>query len=113
MCGFIVWLGIAISHYRFRKGYLLQGNDLNDLPYRAKWFPFGPIFAFTLCLLITLGQNYQAFIGGGDGIDWAGLAATYISLPLFLVIWWGYRLKNKTRFIPYEEMNVRSAREDE
>lgn len=22
MCGFIVWLGIAISHYRFRKGYI-------------------------------------------------------------------------------------------
>ncbi|MCY1457487.1 Lysine-specific permease [compost metagenome] len=113
MCGFIVWLGIAISHYRFRKGYLLQGGDLNDLPYRAKWFPFGPIFAFTLCLLITLGQNYQAFIGGDNGIDWAGLAATYISLPLFLAIWWGYRLKNHSRFVPYEEMNVRSAREDE
>ncbi|KES20536.1 gamma-aminobutyrate permease [Pseudomonas sp. AAC] len=109
MCGFIVWLGIAISHYRFRKGYLLQGGKLEELPYRAKWFPFGPLFAFALCLAITLGQNYQAFVG--ETIDWTGLVATYVSLPLFLVIWWGYRLKNGSRFVRYEEMDVTSGRD--
>lgn len=110
MCGFIVWLGIAASHYRFRKGFLAQGGRLEDLPYRAKWFPFGPLFAFTLCLAITLGQNYQAFIG--ERIDWAGLAATYISLPLFLAIWWGYRLKHGSRFVRYEDMDVRAGDDD-
>ena len=30
MCGFIAWLGIAISHYRFRKGYLAQGGRLRQ-----------------------------------------------------------------------------------
>ncbi|VTO24895.1 Lysine-specific permease [Klebsiella variicola] len=25
MTGFIAWLGIAISHYRFRRGYVMQG----------------------------------------------------------------------------------------
>ena len=105
----IVWLGIAISHYRFRKGYLLQGGKLEELPYRAKWFPFGPLFAFALCLAITLGQNYQAFVG--ETIDWTGLVATYVSLPLFLVIWWGYRLKNGSRFVRYEEMDVTSGRD--
>jgi lysine-specific permease len=104
MCGFIAWLGIAISHYRFRKGFVAQGGNLEALPYRATLFPFGPVFAFVLCLVITLGQNYQAFIG--ERIDWAGLAATYISLPLFLMVWWGYRLKNGSRFVRYEEMNV-------
>ncbi|WP_028629955.1 amino acid permease [Metapseudomonas resinovorans] len=107
MCGFIAWLGIAISHYRFRKGYLSQGGRLEDLPYRAKLFPFGPLFAFILCLAITLGQNYQAFFG--DRIDWAGLAATYISLPLFLAIWLGYRLKKGSRLVNYAEMDVRGG----
>lgn len=104
MCGFIVWLGIAISHYRFRKGYVLQGGKLDDLPYQAKWFPLGPVLAFCLCFAITLGQNYEAFVG--DTIDWAGIAATYISVPLFLSIWWGYRLKNGSRFVRYEDMDV-------
>lgn len=102
MTGFIAWLGIAISHYRFRRGYVAQGNDVNDLPYRSKFFPLGPIFAFVLCLIITLGQNYQAFLA--DRIDWYGAAATYIGIPLFLVIWFGYRLKKGTRFVKYSEM---------
>ena len=69
MTGFIAWLGIAISHYRFRRGYVAQGRNLADLPYVSPFFPFGPIFAFALCLIITLGQNYQAFLQ--DRIDWA------------------------------------------
>ncbi|MDC5224773.1 amino acid permease [Acinetobacter baumannii] len=105
MCGFIVWLGIAISHYRFRKGYIAQGYKLEDLAYRAKFFPFAPWFAFILCSVIILGQNYQAVLGGK--IDWIGLLSTYISLPLFLVIWLGYKWKNKTKLIPYDQMDVK------
>ncbi|XPE70046.1 hypothetical protein ACNKHP_03605 [Shigella boydii] len=60
--GFDRRLGIAISHYRFRRGYVLQGHDINNLPYRSGFFPLGPIFAFILCLIITLGQNYEAFL---------------------------------------------------
>ena len=100
--GFIAWLGIAISHYRFRRGYVLQGNDINNLPYRSGFFPLGPIFAFVLCLIITLGQNYEAFLK--DTIDWGGVAATYIGIPLFLVIWFGYKLAKGTRFVRYSEM---------
>lgn len=63
---------------------------MNDLPYRSGFFPLGPIFAFVLCLIITLGQNYEAFLK--DTIDWGGVAATYIGIPLFLLIWFGYKL---------------------
>ncbi|MBP9643378.1 MAG: lysine transporter, partial [Budvicia sp.] len=65
-------------------------------------FPLGPIFAFVLCLIITLGQNYQAFLQ--DNIDWYGVAATYIGIPLFLSIWFGYKLVKKTKFIHYKDM---------
>lgn len=102
MTGFIAWLGIAISHYRFRRGYVSQGRNLKDLPYLSGFFPFGPIFAFVLCLTITLGQNYQAFLK--DTIDWYGVAATYIGLPLFLIIWFGYKLSRKTKVVKYSEM---------
>ncbi|QZN97306.1 amino acid permease [Symbiopectobacterium purcellii] len=102
MTGFIAWLGIAISHYRFRRGYVQHGLDLNALPYRSGFFPIGPIFAFVLCLLITLGQNYQAFLQ--DNIDWYGVTATYIGIPLFLLIWFGYKLSRGTRIVKYEDM---------
>ena len=102
MTGFIAWLGIAISHYRFRRGYVLQGRDVKDLPYRSGFFPLGPIFAFVLCLIITLGQNYEAFLK--DSIDWGGVMATYIGIPLFLIIWFGYKLAKGTHFVRYSEM---------
>lgn len=111
MTGFIAWLGIAISHYRFRKGYLAQGRDLSALPYRASYFPFGPVFAFVLCLIITLGQNYQAFME--ERIDWLGVVATYIGLPVFLGIWLAYRLKTGSRFVRYSEMKFDTPRIDE
>ena len=102
MCGFIAWLGIAVSHYRFRRGFVHQGYDIHSLPYVSSFFPWGPLFAFTLCMIITLGQNYQAFMA--EQIDWMGIAATYIGIPLFLAIWFGYKWKNKTKIISYDEM---------
>ena len=102
LSGFIAWLGIAVSHYRFRRGYLHQGHDLKDLPYTAYFFPFGPLLAFALCLLITLGQGYEGLQAAT--IDWQSVMAAYIGIALFLVLWLGYKIKYKTRVVPLAEM---------
>lgn len=102
MSGFIAWLGIAICHYRFRKGYMLQGRDLGELPYKALFFPFGPLLAFVLCMIVTLGQDYSAFMS--DTIDWKGVTATYIGIPIFALLWLGYKLKCKSRYVRYHDM---------
>jgi lysine-specific permease len=104
MSGFIAWLGIAISHYRFRKAYIAQGRDLNALPYKAKWFPFGPLFAFILCVIVILGQNYSAFTG--DRIDWYGVLVSYIGLPIFIAVWLGYKIIKKTKIVPLDQCKL-------
>ncbi|WP_340085162.1 amino acid permease [Siminovitchia sp. FSL H7-0308] len=101
MSGFIAWVGIAISHYRFRKAFIAQGRNLAELPYRAKWFPFGPIFAFVLCIIVILGQNYSAFTQGQ--IDWNGAIISYIGLPLFIAVWLGYKFVKKTQVVPLKQ----------
>ncbi|KIL37111.1 gamma-aminobutyrate permease [Cohnella kolymensis] len=101
MSGFLAWLGIAISHYRFRKAFIAQGHRLDELPYRARWFPFGPLVAFVICSLVMLGQGYAQFLSGQ--IQWAGVAATYIGLPLFLILYLGYKLKYRTRIVPLKD----------
>ncbi|MGG4264583.1 amino acid permease [Peribacillus simplex] len=106
MAGFVTWVGIAIAHYRFRKAYAAQGLDLNALPYRAKGFPFGPIFALVLCIIIIIGQGYQAF--SSNGIDWHTMFVSYIGLILFFVLWLGYKIKHKTKVIPLEECDLKS-----
>ncbi len=104
MSGFIAWLGIAIAHYRFRRAFKAQGKDLKAIPYRALLFPFGPIFAIILCLIIMAGQNYTAFMG--ESIDWYGVSVAYIGIPVFLLVYFTYKTKNKTRVIPLEEVDL-------
>lgn len=104
MSGFIAWLGIAISHYRFRKAYVAQGRNLSDLPYVAPLYPFGPLFAFTICMIVVLGQNYTAFTGGT--IDWYGILVSYIGLPLFAGLWIGYKIKHKTKIVPLDQCDL-------
>ncbi|MGE7593889.1 amino acid permease [Peribacillus frigoritolerans] len=106
MAGFVTWVGIAIAHYRFRKAYAAQGLDMNALPFRAKGFPFGPIFALVLCIIIIIGQGYQAF--SSDGIDWNSMFVSYIGLILFFVLWFGYKIKHKTKIIPLEECDLKT-----
>lgn len=104
MSGFIAWLGIAISHYRFRKAYIAQGRDIKDLPYVAPLYPFGPLFAFTVCMIVVIGQNYAAFMGGT--IDWYGILVSYIGLPLFALLWFGYKIKHKTKIVPLDQCDL-------
>ncbi|KHF33646.1 Lysine-specific permease [Paenibacillus sp. P1XP2] len=104
MCGFINWLGIAVCHYRFRRAFIAQGHSLDELPYRAKWFPFGPIFAFILCIVAIAGQNTGAFTG--SKIDWYGLLVSYVSVPLFIVIWLGYKWVKGSKLIPLKECDL-------
>ncbi|MGG3495802.1 amino acid permease [Peribacillus simplex] len=101
LTGFIAWIGIAISHYRFRRAYVAQGGDINELKYKAKWFPFGPILSLVLCMGVIAGQNYEAFLSGS--IDWYGVAVSYIGLPLFLAIWLGYKIYHKTKLISLKD----------
>ena len=106
LAGFIVWMGIAWSHYRFRKAYTVQGHDLADLPYRARFFPLGPMVALALCAVVILGQNYQAFVGD---IDLLAALSAYIGLPLFLALWLGHRLVTGSRMVRYEDADLTRA----
>ncbi|MBM7691038.1 lysine-specific permease [Peribacillus deserti] len=109
LSGFIAWIGIAVSHYRFRKAFVAQGRSIEELPYKAKWFPFGPIFAFALCAFIILGQNYSAFTG--PEIDWNGILVSYVSLPLFFILWLGYKFIKKTKVVKLKDCDLSVARE--
>ena len=59
--GFIAWFGIAIAHWRFRRAYILQGYSLEDLIYKALFFPVGPFLASLLIMICVFGQGYSAF----------------------------------------------------
>lgn len=102
LCGFIVWVGIAVSHYRFRRGYVAQGYDLSDLPYKAPLFPLGPIVAFVMLLAVIGGQNFEAVVAG-KGLE---VLSAYIGLPLFLGLWLIHRFVTNSKVVPLMQMDL-------
>lgn len=101
LTGFLTWVGIAICHYRFRKAYVAQGRDLNELKFKAKWYPFGPLLTLVLCSIVIIGQGSD--IISGDSINWYGMLVSYISLPIFIILWLGYKIIKKTKVVPLKE----------
>jgi len=102
LTGFIAWLAIAISHYCFRRAYVAQGNKIEDLKYKAKWYPFGPIFAAILCACIILGQFYAY----GD-FSVLGFIVAYIGLFIFLACYFGYKIVKKAKFVKPLEADLK------
>ncbi|MGQ2282349.1 amino acid permease [Apilactobacillus kunkeei] len=102
LTGFIAWVGIALSHYRFRRAFIKQGHSVDELKYHATWFPIGPIITLILCILVICGQNVTSFANW----DWEQIGITYISVPLVLILYIGYKIKNKTHLIPLDEVDV-------
>jgi lysine-specific permease len=104
LAGFIAWVGIAVCHYRFRKAFVHQNKNLNSLKYKAILYPFGPILAIIMCIIIILGQGYSCI--KPNGIDIQGLISSYIGIPLFLALYIGYKVKHNTKVIPLDDVDL-------
>ncbi|GMA70121.1 lysine-specific permease [Leuconostoc litchii] len=102
LTGFIAWVGIAVSHYRFRRAYVAQGKNLSDLKYKAKWFPFGPLFALVVSIGVIIGQDPASF----TNLNWEKIFVTYLSVPLFVILYLWYKIRNKTKVIDLKDVDL-------
>lgn len=92
----IGWLGISISHIRFRKWYLLKGYKLEDLKYKALFYPFGPIISLVLCIIVIVGQASDPT---------AALSLIY-GIPVFIILYVFYKVKYKSKLVNLEEVDI-------
>lgn len=102
LTGFIAWFGIAISHFRFRRAFIKQGHSLSELKYHAKLFPLGPVLCLILCILVIVGQDPSAFAH----FDWQQILVTYMSVPLVVILYVGYKIRHHTKIIPLDKVDV-------
>ena len=100
---FIAWLGIAVCHYRFRKAYVAQGRKIEDLKYKALWYPFGPIFALILCVVVLFGANIWVF--KATTFSWFDFITNYGIIFVVIGFYLGYKIVNKTKIVPLKECN--------
>ncbi|KAJ2273216.1 hypothetical protein EV176_001855 [Coemansia sp. RSA 451] len=106
LTGMGFWLGISLCHWRFRRSYIAQGYSLDDLPYVASFFPFGPVYACTLLVIIIIGQGYSTIWPKFDAVSFV---STYLAIPLFLVFWLTWKLTKRTKWIKLMDIDLTSG----
>ena len=103
LTGFIIWLGIAICHLRFRRAWLAQGRSLADLKFRSRLYPYGPWIAVVLFLIVIFGANIGIF--QQPVFSWFDFITNYGIVPIFLMLYLGHKWVNKTRVVPLKACN--------
>ncbi|KAJ2969383.1 hypothetical protein NUW58_g10002 [Xylaria curta] len=103
---FLVWGSISFIHIRFRQAWEAQGYLVEDLPFKALWYPWNAWFGAFANVFLALVQGWTTLVpfNAGDFVD------AYILLPLFAVIYLAYKFWNKTRFWRLDEIDLHSGR---
>ncbi|MDR3190458.1 MAG: amino acid permease [Lactobacillaceae bacterium] len=113
LTGFIAWIGIAVSHYRFRRAWVVQGHSVSELRYHAKWFPIGPILALILSIVVVIGQDTASFSGPIAHWNWQAIITTYMSVPLFLILYFVYKFRHKSKLRDLADVDLIPSRDAE
>lgn len=103
---FLVWGAISFVHIRFRKGWKAQGYSVSDLPFKSWLFPWNAYFGLAANIFLALVQGWTSLspFNAGNFVD------AYILLPVFALIWFGYKLIFKTHFWRADEMDLQTGR---
>jgi lysine-specific permease len=101
LTGFLIWLGIALCHLRFRRAWIAQGRRIEDLKFRSRFYPYGPWIAVVLFVIVLFGANIGVF--QTPVFSWFDFLTSYAILPVFFVLYLGHKLARKTRVIPLQD----------
>jgi len=103
---FLVWGAISFIHIRFRSAWKAQGHSTDELPFKSLWYPWNAYFGLAANVFLALIQGWSTLapFEAGPFVD------AYILLPLFPIIYFGYKFINKTKLWSIHEVDLQSGR---
>lgn len=111
-CGLLTWWAISFTYIRFHKGMKAQGISRDSLPYKNR-FNHNAIAAWYAIILISIilfFSSYTVFLSGKW--DVATFITNYLPLFVFPVMWVGYKLIKRTKWLKPSEMDFFSGLEE-
>jgi lysine-specific permease len=103
LSGFLIWLGIAICHIRFRKAWAAQGHNADQLKFRARLYPIGTWLSVVIFTIVILFANMNVF--RAETLSWFDIITSYIMLPVFVLMFLMHKWWNRTRMVPLAACN--------
>jgi lysine-specific permease len=78
-----------------------QGRRVEDLKFRAKFYPWGTWLALIMFVIVILGANYSVF--QSSPFSWFDLVTDYIMLPIYIALYLVHKVRNRTRLVPLKQ----------
>ncbi|EST06879.1 Amino acid permease/ SLC12A domain protein [Kalmanozyma brasiliensis GHG001] len=97
----VAWASIGFSSIRFHKAIKKQGKE-SLLVYKNWTQPWGPYVVVIGSVLMILVQGWTAF----TPFSVSDFFSYYIEIGFFAVAYLGWKLWNKTKMVPIEEMDL-------
>ncbi|AVQ33245.1 amino acid permease [Staphylococcus muscae] len=99
----VVWASSVLAQFRLRRAIKVQQKDIDQLlPYKAPFFPFGPILVFVTILFLILGSSAEAIIH----FDVPKLAQNLLPILILFIIYITHKMIHKTKVIPLNEIDL-------
>jgi len=96
------WIAIGITSIRFRAALARQGKT-HLLPFRNWTYPVGPYVCVILNCVLVLVQGWSCFSPSFDAVSFVSF---YIEIPLMLVMYAGWKVAKRTRFVKLDTMDL-------
>ncbi|KAG2421141.1 hypothetical protein HFD88_000757 [Aspergillus terreus] len=100
------WVCIGLASLRFRAAIRRQGLE-HLLPFKNWTYPVGPVIAVGLNIVLILVQGWSCFSPTFQPVDFVSY---YIEIAIMLVMFVGWKLIKRTKFVRLDEMDLETDR---
>jgi len=117
MFGLLTWISLLISHIYFVRARRAQNIPDSALAYVAPLGVAGSWGALVFCILIAFFKGFPIFCykvtakaGTTPVFDWRTFITTYLGIPLYIIMFLGYKYSVKTSVIRPEAADLYSGK---
>jgi amino acid transporter len=113
MFGLLTWISILISHIFFVRARKAQNIPDSALAYVAPLGIWGSVVALMFSILILFFKGFALFAykktaakGTHPKFDTNTFVTTYLGLPLYIILYFGYKIVMKSKLIKPEDADL-------
>lgn len=99
------WMVICTVYLRFYYGMKKQGISRSELPWAAPFQPYLAWISLSAFTILLLTGGYVTFLHGHW--DTETFISSYLNIPIWFGLYFGYKLIKKTKIVSLEEMPIR------
>ncbi|KAF7971190.1 hypothetical protein HWV62_21868 [Athelia sp. TMB] len=101
VAGFFSWFAMNWTYVRFAKGMALQGFDRKKLVYHSSMQPYLAYWGMFWTGIFVIINGFEVFWN----FNASGFLTSYINIPLFFILWLGWKVAKRSKMWRYEDMD--------